>query len=149
MKKSFFISLLAVIVLGFSGCEGNGPTQKKTKFLVVKQSAWVFDNASNAFFCHFDVPELTWDVYDYGEVSVNREYNTGTKNAYQVALPETTYKVEEVDNGDGTVSTFYYAQHVDYIYGAGFVEVFYTISDYFYPDDFRPEAMDFRLQMTY
>ena len=125
--------------------------QKITKGLVVNQNQWNFDTNLNVFYCHFDVPDITWDVYHYAEVSVNREYNSDTENAYQVALPETSYKVEygTDENGNETGEIFYYAQHVDYIYGKGFVEVYYTISDYFYPTDFKPEAMRFRLQITY
>ena len=94
------------------------------------------------YYCHFDVPELTTDIYNYAEVSVNREYNTGSSKAYQVALPETTYQRTVINNQD-----YFYQQHIDYAYGVGFVEVFLTISDYFY--DFHPEAMTFRLQLTY
>lgn len=150
MKKYIIIGMMAMVAVLFTACESNTPKfHKQTVDLVVNKANWDYDNSTNQFFCHFDVPELTAQIYDYGEVSVNREYNSGTKRAYQVALPETTYKVEEVDNGDGTTSTFYYAQHVDYAYGVGFVEVFYTISDYIYGEGFTPEAMLFRLQMTY
>ena len=151
MKKYLVICLFAVVAIGMTGCRNESVCyfNKKTVDLQVPQNKWAFDASANMFYCHFDVPELTAKVYDYGEVSVNREYNSGTNKAYQVALPETSYKVEEVDNGDGTYSTFYYAQHIDYAYGVGFVEVFYTISDYFYGDDFTPEAMLFRLQLTY
>ena len=119
--------------------------------MAVKSSQWEFDEDVNQYYCHFDIPELTEQVYNYGEVSVNREYNSGTKNAYQVALPETSYKVEyENDENTGEVlNTFYYAQHVDYAFGIGFVEVFYTISDFFYPEGEKPEGMLFRLQLTY
>ena len=156
MKKYLFICLLAL-----AACMGSCtyPTyvteeckfNKKTVDLVVTQDKWTFDEGANMFFCHFDIPELTEQVYNYGEVSVNREYNSGTKNAYQVALPETSYKVEyKNDENTGEVlNTFYYAQHVDYAYGIGFVEVFYTISDFFYPEGEKPEGMLFRLQLTY
>ena len=124
---------------------------KKTVDLVVTQDKWTFDEGANMFFCHFNVPELTEQVYNYGEVSVTREYNSGTKNAYPVALPETSYTVEyeNAENTGEVLNTFYYAQHVDYAFGIGFVEVFYTISDFFYPEGEKPEGMLFRLQLTY
>ena len=141
---------MALMAWVFTGCERNEPFHKKTVDLVVKQSNWDFDNKANMFFCHFDVPEITEQVYNYGEISVNREYNSGKNNAYQVALPETTYKMEEELNDAGeVVNTFYYQQHIDYAVGVGFVEVFCTISDFFYPADWTPEAMLFRLQLTY
>ena len=156
MKKQLFLCLIAAMAMVSCTRYYNtyevvgGGVKKKTVDLTVNTNQWDFDKGTNQYFCHFNVPELTDSVYNYGEVSVNREYNSGTKNAYQVALPETSYKVEyEVDENDSVINTFYYAQHVDCVYGIGFVEVFYTISDYFYPDGFAPEGMLFRLQMTY
>ena len=157
MKKQLFLCLIAAMAMVSCTRYYNtyevvgGGVKKKTVDLTVNTNQWDFDKSTNQYFCHFDVPELTDSVYNYGEVSVNREYNSGTKNAYQVALPETSYKVEyQVNETTGdTTNTFYYAQHVDCVYGIGFVEVFYTISDYFYPDGFAPEGMLFRLQMTY
>ena len=149
MKNKVFICLLAVMtMLGFTSCQKGVQMAKKTTFLEVRASQWEFDKGANMFYCHFEVPELSSDVYENGEVSVSREYNTGTKNAYQVALPETTYKEIALDNEDGTTSPYYYCQHIDYAYGVQFVEVFITISDFYY-DDFSPESMVFRLQLTW
>lgn len=143
--------MMAVMGVLLSGCEKGQPFHKKTIDLTVTSAQWDFDQSANMFFCHFDIPELTENVYNYAEVSVSHEYNSGKNNAYQVALPETTYKVEyEVNEATGdTTNTFYYAQHLDYAYGVGFVEVFCTISDYFYPEGWTPDAMLFRLQMSY
>ena len=150
MKKYLFICLMAVVGLVMVSCNSNAPRlNKMTIDLAVEKSQWEFDNTVNMFYCHFDVPQLTSDIYNYGEVSVNREYNSGTSKAYQVALPETSYKVEEEVVGDSVTNVYYYAQHIDYLYGPKYVEIFYTISDYFYEDGFKPEAMLFRLQMTY
>jgi hypothetical protein len=151
MKKQLFLCLIAAMAMAFTACSNNeSQLKKRTVDLAVQSSQWEFDQDVNQYYCHFNVPELTAQIYNYGEVSVNREYNSGTKNAYQVALPETSYKVEyEVDENDSVINTFYYAQHIDYAYGVGFVEVFYTISDYFYPEGQKPEGMLFRLQMTY
>ena len=149
MKKYIFISLLALVGVMFSSCRSNEPQmRKKTIDLAVTQSKWGYDSSVDMFYCHFDVPEITSKVYNYGEFSVNREYNSGTPRAYQVALPETTYLQEEVDDGHGTISVINYQQHLDYAIGVGFVEVFCTISDFYY-EGFSPDAMLFRLQMTY
>ena len=151
MKKYLFMCLVAVAALGLTSCdtcdcrhEQNTPyyLNQKTVDLVAKTTNWEFDNGANMYYVHFDVPELTSSIYDYGEVSVNREYNSGTNKAYQVALPETTYLVDTVGG------TTYYQQHVDYAYGVGFVEIFCTISDFYY-EDFTPEQMRFRVQLTY
>ena len=104
MKKYVFICLLALVATVFTSCNRNEPLVKKTIDLTVKSSNWAFDEGINAYYCHFDVKELTEYVYNYGEYSIHREYNTGKSNAYQVALPETTYIQVELDNGDETTS---------------------------------------------
>ena len=150
MKKSIYICLMvAVAAICLTSCKQE-PCRfnKHTKDLEVLANQWEFDKGANMYFCHFEVPELTAEVYNYGEVSVNHEYNSGKATAYQVSLPETTYQAIELDNGDGTTSPYYYCQHIDYAYGIGFVEVFITISDFYY-DDFEPERMLFRMQLTW
>ena len=134
--------------LGMTGCTINSSSEpsermhKQTIDLNVKANSWVWDAGANMYYCHFDLPELTSDIYNYAEVSVNREYNTGSSKAYQVALPETTYLTEKVNNQD-----YFYQQHIDYAYGVGFVEIFLTFSDYVY--DQQPDPMIFRMQLTY
>ena len=149
MKKYVFICLLAVTGLAMTSCQKGEPFHKKTVDMTVTTSQWDFDAKANMFFCHFDVPEITADVYNYGEVSVSREYNSGKANAYQVALPETTYMQIELDNGDGTTSPYFYQQHIDYTVGVGFVEVFCIISDFYYEEGWTPDPMLFRLQLSY
>lgn len=151
MKKSIIICLMTLgVIAGFTSCKQGNRYQlnKYTKDLIVNAGQWEFDKGANMYFCHFDVEELTTEVYDYGEISVSREYNTGTKNAYQVALPETSYKQILLDNTEGSSDPYYYQQHIDYAFGVGFVEVFVTISDFYY-DDYQPENMLFRLQLTW
>lgn len=148
MKKYLLIGLVAMMGLGMTGCTINSSSEpsermhKQTIDLNVKASSWIWDAGANMYYCHFDLPELTGDIYNYAEVSINREYNTGSSKAYQVALPETTYLTEKVNNQD-----YFYQQHIDYAYGVGFVEIFLTFSDYVY--DQQPEAMIFRMQLTY
>ena len=148
MKKYLLIGLVAMMGLGMTGCTINSSSEpsermhKQTIDLNVKASSWIWDAGANMYYCHFDLPELTGDIYNYAEVSVNREYNTGSSKAYQVALPETTYLTEKVNNQD-----YFYQQHIDYAYGVGFVEIFLTFSDYVY--DQQPDPMIFRMQLTY
>lgn len=104
--------------------------------MYAEAAKWEYLADIKQYFYHFDMPELTEYVYNYGEISISHEYNPGTPKKYQVALPETIY------NGD-------YIEHLDYTYGPGFVEVFYTMSDFAYPAEFSPGEMLFRLQMTY
>ena len=148
MKKYLLIGLVALMGLGMTGCTINSSSEpsermhKQTIDLNVKANSWVWDAGANMYYCHFDLPELTSDIYNYAEVSINREYNTGSSKAYQVALPETTYLTEKVNNQD-----YFYQQHIDYAYGVGFVEIFLTFSDYIY--DQQPDPMVFRMQLTY
>ena len=149
MKKYLLIGLLAMMGLGMTSCTFNSSSEpsgskihQKTIDLNVKASSWIWDAGANMYYCHFDLPELTSDIYNYAEVSVNREYNTGSSKAYQVALPETTYLRTVVNNQD-----YFYQQHIDYAYGVGFVEIFLTFSDYVY--DQQPNPMVFRMQLTY
>ena len=110
----------------------------------MQQADWQFDEETKQFYYHFEVPEITEDAYNLGQWSISREYNYGTADAYQVALPLSSYMTDTVQ----VESTVNYSQHLDYAVGVGFVEVFLTISDFYY-DDFTPEAMLFRLQLTY
>ena len=148
MKKYLLIGLVAMMGLGMTGCTINSSSEpsermhKQTIDLNVKANSWIWDAGANMYYCHFDLPELTGDIYNYAEVSINREYNTGSSKAYQVALPETTYLTEKVNNQD-----YFYQQHIDYAYGVGFVEIFLTFSDYVY--DQQPDPMIFRMQLTY
>ena len=156
MKKYWIISFFALVTVVFSGCTYYYPSggetpcnfHQTTTTLSVTSSQWEFDNDANMFYCHFDVPAITNDVYKNAEFSIHRKYNYDTQKEYLVALPETTYKSEEVINDDGTTSTVYYQQHLDYAIGVGYVEIFCTISDFYY-NGFIPDAMKFRLQMTY
>ena len=141
--------MMAVMGVLLSGCEKGQPFHKKTIDLTVTSAQWDFDQSANMFFCHFDISELTENVYNYAEVSVSHEYNSGKNNAYQVALPETIYKQIEIQDTDSTTTPYYYQQHIDYAVGVGFVEVFCTISDFYYEEGWTPDPMLFRLQMSY
>lgn len=170
MKKFLLIGF--VFAAAFTGCtvnDCNCPTHKDcnctgkactctpgadckyhavTLDLKVAQPDWIFDNNSQQYYFTFDVPEITASVYDYGTWTVCREFNAGTKNAYQVALPMSTYQVETLEDDQHKPYDYYYTQHIDYRVGVGYVEVQLTNSDYFYPTE-KPETMVFRLQLVY
>ena len=155
MKKVIIASLFAMVAFVFTGCrdcncQPSEPCQfhQKTIELEVSQAKWEFDNGANMFYCHFDVPEITNNVFLYGTKCIYREYNYGKPNVYDVALPETTYLVEDVDDGQGGTTPYYYQQHIDYAIGVGKVEIFCIYSDFIY-DGFTPDAMHFILQLTY
>lgn len=159
MKKFLYIGLIALT--GLTSCTYNTYSEPDPKTqtdnckyhavtldLTVMQPDWIFDSNSQQYYFTFDVPELTADVYDYGTWTVSREFNIGTKSAYQVVLPMSTYHVETLLDGNGDPYDYYYTQHVDYRVGVGYVEVQLTNSDYYYPAT-NPENMYFRLQLVY
>lgn len=160
MKKYAFLCLLAVIAFVQTGCviHGNTPTpdcmyHAKTIYLEVKQNEWQYDADNQQFYTHFDVPEITANIYNYGNYSLHREYNTGLSTAYQVALPQSLLLSETVTQDSGT-SVVYYTQLVDYRVGVGYVEVQVTNSDFYYPTNtqgnlIKPESMVFHLQLIY
>lgn len=108
------------------------------------QADWQFDDNSQQYFYSFEVPEITPYVYNYGNWTICREYNYGTADAYQVALPQSLYMTETLTDG----SIAYYTQHIDYRVGMGYVDIQLTNSDYFYGQE-NPESMVFRLQLIY
>lgn len=117
--------------------------------LNILQADWKFDETTKQYYYRFDVPEITSDVYNYGHFSICREYNAGTADAYQVALPTSDYLSEIVP----VQSVVYYTQHIDYRVGIGYLDVQLTNSDYFYRttdgQPIPPETMTFRLLLTY
>ena len=154
MKKLTIILLFAAAVVGMNSCTRtyNEPCRfnKKTVDIPVAWSDWKFDNQQLQFYVHVPISSLTEDVYKYGNVSVYREYNKGTKNAYQVALPQSSFMTDTLTTGD----VAYYTQHIDYLTGIGYVEIQLTNSDYFYPTDeqgylYAPDDMDFRVELIY
>jgi len=121
----------------------------KTIELPVASKDWIYDGDARRFYCHFKRSEITSTVYNRGQWTICREYNSGRSDAYQVALPESVFKVEETSAGN-----IYYTQHIDYAVGLGWVEITLTNSDYGYDQDghgylINPEGMVFLMQIHY
>ena len=153
MRKYIFIGLLALVMAALTGCKEDAPKCKfhtETLDLTVVSADWQFDDDALQFYYHFDVPEITRSVYDYGNWTICREFNKGNKNAYQVALPMSCFMTDTLTSGE----VAYYTQHIDYRLSEGYVEVQLTNSDYAYFKDEKgrlipPEDMFFRLQLIY
>jgi hypothetical protein len=147
MKKGVFFALMAVVIIGLSSCERtkiiNEPCQfnKKTIDMPIKSSEWKFDDENRQFYAHFNISALNADVYDYGTFSMYREYNYGTKDAYQVALPQSVFMTDTFEER----SVVYYTQYIDYRVGIGYLDIQLTNSDYQYGQE-NPESMLFRFQ---
>ena len=156
MKKYLFIGLIALCAGCLTGCNDKDPVQKlniQTLDLTVLQKDWNFDQETLQFYYRFKVPTLDTHVYNYGSWTISREYNKGYNDAYQVALPMSTFGHDTLQTGE----VVYYTRHIDYRVGVGYVDVQVTDSDFPYPidpatgkrivDNFVPEDMFFRMQM--
>lgn len=156
MKKYVFI-FVSVLLLGtmLTGCYYNGGSSAECKFhtktikMQVASNEWQFDQNEQRWYCHFKRSDITSSIYQYGSWTISREYNSGTNTAFLVALPESVYKTEVINN-----APVYYTQHIDYAVGIGWVEITLTNSDHIYAEDTQgyliaPEAMTFVMQITY
>ena len=114
----------------------------------VPQKAWVYSDLfdNNYFSATVKMPEITEDVFDEGVIMVYRTYDFDGKNPSQVALPYVRLN-EEITATD----EFFYTETVDYEYGIGTMNFYYTVSDFIYELEpaFVPDAMQFRVVILY
>ncbi|MCQ2335309.1 MAG: hypothetical protein MJZ89_05670 [Paludibacteraceae bacterium] len=162
MKKLFTFLSVMLMALSFASCRGpqgpkgdpgrDGLVFYKVIDLDVTSNQWGYSDQdnNNYFFAKFNVPELTWDIYNNGIIKVYREYNTGSNNASQVELPFVRHN-EYLSNSNGQQFWGFYTETVDYEFTAGQVIIYYTASDFDYELDtsFVPEGMHFRLIMMW
>lgn len=147
MKKFYYLMAAVVCLLTLSACEGDKyyPTEyvyqynKENLNLHIESSDWKWSN-NGYYFYTFSVPELTQNIYNYGTVLCYREYNQGTVNAYQIALPYIQTKTDGTDT---------YQQFIDFSYLTGVVEIVLTNSDLKYDVTTAPESMDFHLALVW
>lgn len=120
----------------------------KTVIVSVPQESWVISDYkdNNYFTAKIQMPEITKDIFKFGDVSVYRTYNFESNDPSQQILPFTRHH-EEID-GD---QTFFYTETIDYEYGVGWLRIYYTLSDFFYELDlgFVPDPMEFRVVLNY
>lgn len=153
MKRIILIAISAAVLL-LSGCTKEYITYIKgaeleTIILDVPANAWQYTNAgyNNYFFAEIEVPELTKDIYEAGNVNIYRILGSG-KDTYQ--KPIQAVELYETEGRDQ-----FYAEELSFDFSPGFIVIYFTISDFFYenPDElsqsFSPEAMTFRLVMTH
>ena len=151
MRKYVFIGLLTMVMAVMVGCNDNSPKfHTETLDLTVLHEDWRFDTVAHQFYYGFDLPEITRNVYDYGNWTICREFYKKTWDAYQVALPMSMFMTDTISPNE----IVYYTQYVDYRVGVGYVEIQLTNSDYWYNTDgsgklINPENMFFRLQLMY
>ena len=144
MKKRTYFAIMVCVLVGFSSCnyypkETVYESNFKTLDLRVDANQWLFSQDGDYYYCTFNVPELTSQIYNYGVVTCYREYNKGTNDAYQLPLPQT---IHNVDAGNGAL----YTSTIDFSFAVGLVEIVLTNNDFRYA---APERMDFRLNMVW
>jgi hypothetical protein len=100
------------------------------------------------FYAGVDMPEITADVYDNGEVKAYWVYNRqDSYNTYKQLLPYVLHKEDILESGE----RFFYTETVDFIYGIGWAEFSFRASDFAYEDNvnINPTGMDFDIVITY
>lgn len=161
MRKAFFISLVALFAVACTGPQGprgqDGLVNFKVIELDVTNRTWGYSETSdnNYFIASYDMPEITKDIYENGVVQVYRRlYDDKGNETSQQLLPMTRHNEYFITDNkviDGKTYTNttagFYTETVDYEYGIGFLNIFYTASDFDYEVDtqFVPDNMNFRV----
>ena len=148
--KKILLWLISSIIL--TGCNTTivSNLEMETIDVNVRVADWQYSNMpdNNYFRCVIDMPEITPEVFDKGEVKVYRKfYDKQNNDFFKHILPD-VFHCKEVSGNN----TFLYTITVDYIYGIGWLEFNYRVSDFVYDEanymDFAPEAMSFSIVVT-
>jgi hypothetical protein len=145
MKKILFFALLFCLV----GCtfEGVGVTQQVIT-IKVKANDWTcsqLDN-NNYYYVGLNVPELTSNVFNRGEVKAYLVYDRhDVYNARKHALPYVMHKEEfDVAQRDWV----FYTETFDFTYGIGWVEFNFRMSDFAYEIGIDPGLTDMEFDVV-
>ncbi len=157
MKK---IVLLLLAVVAMSSCVMN-PTYKeyegsKVEVIKVKVEAkdWQYTQEgssdqfnNNYFYAGVEMPELTADVFDRGEVKAYLVLDRQNQSKARKHLLPYVLHVEEQYYGDW----IFYTQTIDFTYGIGWAEFNFRMSDFAYEEDeyINPVGMEFDIVITY
>ena len=156
--KRLIYGLFVVLAVVLTSCEGK-PGRDGRDGLVnyykipvqINQNEWSYTNFdnNNYFYATINMPEITNDIYQHGNMMVYREYDTGTSSATQTPLPYVRHKEYLADEATNTWG--FYTETVDYEFTVGKLTIFYTASDFDYEADqqFAPEQMNFRVFIMY
>lgn len=108
MKKILFWFILSIIL---TGCNTTivSNLEMETIDVTVRASDWQYTNMldNNYFRCVVDMPEITSEVYDKGEVKVYREfYDKQNNDFFKHILPDVFHSKEVSGN-----NTFFIYHH--------------------------------------
>ena len=82
MKTRTYFAIMVCVLVGFSSCnyypketvyETIYESNFKTLDLRVDANQWLFSQDGDYYYCTFNVPELTSQIYNYGVVTCYRE----------------------------------------------------------------------------
>ena len=156
--KRLIYGLFVVLAVVLTSCEGK-PGRDGRDGLVnyynipiqINQNEWSYTNFdnNNYFYATINMPEITRDIYQHGNMMVYREYDQGTSSAAQTPLPYVRHKEFLADAT--TDEWYFYTETVDYEFTVGKMTIFYSVSDFDYEIDesFLPEQMNFRVFIMY
>ncbi len=151
MKKILFF-VFALIV--FASCDERDVTFK-TISVRVNASEWQYTQQgtsdqfnNNYFYAVVDMPEITEQVFDYGEVKAYVVYDRmDYYYARKHLLPYVLHVEEPTDEGDW----LFYTQTIDFTYGIGWAEFNFRMSDFAYEENttINPSDMEFDIIISY
>ena len=156
--RKIALCIFALVLL--AGCESgqnevtNG-VQLQTIRVQVNANDWRYTQQeeadqynNNYYYVAIDMPEITEDVFDYGEVKAYAVYDRwNVETACKQLLPFVLHVEECNDAGEW----YYYTQTMDFTYGIGWAMVNYTRSDFLYEDSVTivPPAIEFDIVISY
>ena len=162
MKKIylFLLPLMALMSCGDSYTENTTENSYiyngfsvETYDVHIDASDWQYTNftanglpyANNYFYCVINMPEITSAVFNKGEVQAYIVYNKHTQQAFKHILPYVQHCEASV-NGQWN----YFTKTVDCVYGVGWIEFNFWLSDFAYEDNvyINPTDMDFTIAVT-
>lgn len=151
-KRILLLTVAALALLSVSSCtkryyeeyyiEGDGVQMKQIDF-TIRSTDWEvqeLDGGACLIYRQLDVPQITSNVVNYGDVTVSRKLKDANGNVVWTPLP--CVRAQYMDYG--TVDEYLYSTYLDFEWGLGYVMVFYTATDFKLDEEGDP-AMDLRV----
>ena len=155
MKKILFFVLACIALVSCNTTTIIDGSTLKTIRVTVKAADWQYTQQghddqfnNNYFYAGVDVPEITEEVFDYGEVKAYVVYDRmDLKYARKHLLPYVLHVEEPTNTGEW----LYFTETYDFTYGIGWAEFNFRTSDFAYEDNvnINPPAMEFDIVITY
>ena len=158
MKKILFLlcmtCALVACVSNPTYVEQEGATLKTIQ-VTVNANEWSYTQQgaedqfnNNYFYAVVEMPEITREVFNYGEV---KAYAVFDRNSITYARKHLLPYVLHVEEPINTGEWLYFTETYDFTYGIGWAEFNFRTSDFAYEDNvnINPPAMDFDIVITY